>query len=462
VPGLRCSTLKVASLTAFFVLFGCLALGQQQSSSQDIPDAPSASKPPQQFPTTPPPGTGAPQSPAEDEAAPAPSRPPRSDSNGYGQPVGTSSSTASGSGNNGADAGMNTAAPPPPMPPVTTVPPGSVPPAAPSTPAQEELYRVSVNVNFVLVPVTVKDNDGRLVAGLQSKDFTVLENGVRQPLKFFTSDPPFLSAAILIDTGMPDVAVQKVNKTFPALQGVFSQWDEVGIYTFSSTVGHVSDFSTAPQQVTAALNRIKSVRGSNNGPPVLSGPLASQTPIVNGAPIDQPVNPVVTPPKTARVLNDAVLAAALDLAKRPRTNRKIIFIISDGREFGSKASYADVLKVLLTNNILVYAVGVEGAALPGYGKLQRLTHLPHYGYSDILPKYVNATGGEVFNELSPNDLEIAYSNAIGDARNQYTLGYTTRATVSTQYRDIEVRVHRPLVKVTAKVGYYPLPPTPGR
>jgi VWFA-related protein len=348
------------------------------------------------------------------------------------------------------------------MPPVKTVPPGSVPPAPPSTPAQEELYKVSVNVNFVLVPVTVKDNDGRLVPGLQAKDFTVLESGVKQTLKFFTSDPPFLSAAILIDTGMPDVAVQKVNKTFPALQGVFSQWDEVGIYTFSSTVGHVSDFTTAPQQVTAALNQIKSVRGSNNGPPVLSGPLAQSTPVVNGVPVGQPAVPVVTPPKTSRVLNDAILTAALDLAKRPRTNRKIIFIISDGREYGSKASYSDVLKVLLTNNILVYAVGVEGAALPGYGTLQRLTHLPHYGYSDILPKYVNATGGEVFNELTPSDVEVAYSNAIGDARNQYTLGYTTRATASSQYRDIEVRVHRPLVKVTAKVGYYPLPPTPNR
>ena len=450
MPVLRSSKIRVASL-AILVLGLTFSAIAQQSSSQDIPDAPSASKPPSHFPTNPPPPTGMPEPPAQDDnAAPAPTSAPRSDTeNGP-------DSSSSSKGNFGSE----TATPPPPMPPVKTVPQGSVPPAPPTTPAQEELYKVSVNVNFVLVPVTVKDNDGRLVAGLQSKDFTVLENGVKQPLKFFTSDPPFLSAAILIDTGMPDVAVQKVNKTFPALQGVFSQWDEVGIYTFSSTVGHVSDFSTAPQQITAALNQIKSVRGSNNGPPVLSGPLATQTPVVNGVPIGQPANPVVTPPKTSRVLNDAILAAALDLAKRPRTNRKIIFIISDGREFGSRASYGDVLKVLLTNNILVYAVGVEGSALPGYGSLQRLTHLPHYGYSDILPKYVNATGGEVFNELSPNDLEIAYSNAIGDARNQYTLGYTTRATASSQYRDIEVRVHRPLVKVTARVGYYPLPPQP--
>ena len=45
---------------------------------------------------------------------------------------------------------------------------------------------------------------------------------------------------------------------------------------------------------------------------------------------------------------------------------------------------------------------------------------------------------------------------IGDARNQYTLGYTPKAGIG-GYRQIEVRVRRPDVKVYAKDGYYPLP-----
>ena len=102
-------------------------------------------------------------------------------------------------------------------------------------------------------------------------------------------------------------------------------------------------------------------------------------------------------------MNDAILMAARDLAKRDPSRRKIIFVISDGREQGSTASYKDTLKVLLTQNITVYAVGLEGAAIPIYDKLQRI-HLPKtgalLGYSDILPKYVSATGGgTVFNEL---------------------------------------------------------------
>jgi VWFA-related protein len=322
-------------------------------------------------------------------------------------------------------------------------------------------------VNQVLVPVMVKDDGGRLVGGLLPKDFSVLEDGVKQKLNFFTSDPFPLSAAVIIDTGMPDIAVQKVNKTFPALQGAFSQFDEVSLYTYSSTYSKVKEFTDLGHTLTEVLNELKSVRGRNNGPPILGGPLGPQGPTVNNIPVDPGAPTVNTPPREAHVLNDAVLAAALDLAKRPRERRKIIFIITDGREYGSNASYSDVLKVLLSNGIMVYGIGVEGAAIPLYGKLQQKIHLPKYGYSDILPKYANATGGEVSNELSQADIDRAYARVVGDARNQYTLGYVTRATPSGTYRQVEVRVDRPgckssdlrpCVDVTAKDGYYPLPP----
>jgi len=346
---------------------------------------------------------------------------------------------------------------PPPMPPVTTVPAGSVPRDAETG---EDLYKIRVTTNLVLVPVAVKDSEGRLVGGLLPKDFSVLESGQKQTLKFFTSDPFALSAAVIFDTGMPDVGLKKVQETLSALQGAFSQFDEVGIYTYSSTVGRVSDFTSVGKELTATLNQVKGYSGANNGPPVTSGPLGPQGPYINGHPVDYPVDPVSTPPKIARVMNDAILLAARDLSKRDRTRRKIIFIISDGREQGSTASYKDTLKVLLTQNITVYAVGVEGAAIPIYDRLQRI-HLPKtraaMGYSDILPKYVSATGGgTVYGELAQADIERAYARAIGDARNQYTLGYTPQAGIG-GYRQIEVRVRRPGVKVYAKDGYYPLP-----
>jgi len=413
-----------------------------QQKSDDVPDAPSATRP------IPPPEAPSPRPGVNDDDIPLAPPPDNSTS-------GTSSSTDLP--RSVPDSTPANPIPPPPMAPVKTVPAGSVPK---DVDTGEELYKIPVTVNLVLVPVMVTDADGRLIGGLQPRDFNVLENGQAQKLKFFTSDPFPLSAALIIDTGMPDVALKKVQGTLSALQGAFSQFDEVGVYTYSTRVGRVNDFTSVSKELTVALNEVKAYSGENNGPPVTSGPLGPQGPMINGMPIDTPTTPVSTPPKEAHVLNDAILSAARDLAKRGRDRRKIVFIISDGREQGSTASYADTLKVLLTQNITVYAVGVEGAAIPVYDRLQRI-HLPKttkaMGYSDILPKYVNATGGgTVHGELTQADIEKAYTQAIGDARNQYTLGYTSKWGVG-GYREIEVQVRRKGLKVYAKRGYYPLP-----
>lgn len=435
----RDGTIRLLFLV-FLVLSGTVfAQNSTPKQSQDqIPDAPSASKPagsfPQNVPQSAPPEANNPPQTAPQSA---PATPPTD------QPAG-------------------------PRPPfqVTTVPQGEAPKAPTGS---EQLYKVPVVVNQVLVPVTVKDNNGRLVAGLSSKDFSVLEDGVKQKMNFFTADPFALSAAVVLDTGMPDVALQKVNKTFSALEGAFSQFDEIAVYTYGSTYSKQSDFNAVGKQLEIAFNALKPVRGRNNGPPVTGGPLGPQGPTINNIPVDPNVPPVITPGRESHVLNDAVLAAAKDLAKRDRTRRKVIFIISDGREYGSTASYSDVLKVLLSNGIIVYAIGVEGAAIPVYGKLEQKIHLPKFGYGDILPKYANATGGEVFNELARSDIENAYARLTGDARNQYTVGYIAKVSASAKYRQIEVLVERPgckssdlrpCVNVYAKDGYYPLPPTP--
>ena len=54
-------------------------------------------------------------------------------------------------------------------------------------------------MNFVEVPVTVKDSKGNLVAGLTWRDFKVYENNTREPLQVFSVDPDPLSIAFVID-----------------------------------------------------------------------------------------------------------------------------------------------------------------------------------------------------------------------------------------------------------------------
>ena len=111
-------------------------------------------------------------------------------------------------------------------------------------PAQDEevLERFRAVVSLISVPVSVKDSEGRAVLGLTREDFTVLENGKPQRISFFTSDPSALSAAIVIDQGMSDTAMRKVNAGLEALAASFAPYDEVSLYTYSNVVTRRADW----------------------------------------------------------------------------------------------------------------------------------------------------------------------------------------------------------------------------
>lgn len=451
-----CRIMRV--LLGTFAIFASL-LFPTGLNGQQLPDGPKPqNNVPQALPQAPAPQNNAPQAPPTSNQSAQPAAPTtnppmpgaQDQSNPFPEPA--------------SDTPQANTPGPRPNPQVKTIPPGSAPHenTGPRERLNEQLYRFSTQVNAVTVPVTVKDSSGHLVEGLLPKDFSVYENGVKQNLTFFTSDPFPLTAAVVIDMGMPDNVLSKVRDTLPAMIGAFGQFDEVSIFSYGNTVKKWQGF-TAPNQVTVAmLKRLKAQHGSAAGAPVVGGPLGQPGPVINGRNVADSTPNMPSMPSTtirqSRVLNDAILAAARDLAERQAiARRRILFVVSDGREVGSDASYADVMRVLLSNGITVYAVGVGGAGIPGYRQLEKI-HIPGLGYGDILPKYASATGGQVFPSFDQQAIETAYSKVTLEARNQYTLGYQTRATPSSAYRSIEVRVDRPGLRIYAKDGYYPLPP----
>lgn len=369
-----------------------------------------------------------------------------------------------------ADTGGDKESPEPSKAPVGRVMPSNRTANAPSSGYDEMSGIIRVNVNTVPVSVTVKDSAGHLFPGLTKDNFSVYEDGVKQRISFFTSDPFPVSAAIVIDASMAEIALRKIKDTFGALVGSFSQFDELSVYTYGSTVNQRQDYLAAlGDTTTRTLTRLEELQGTTGGAPVYNPMTVGPT--VNGEVFDPGTqrNPVdVAPPKEAfpsTVLNDAILRAAMDLGRREKARRRVIFVLSDGVEYGSTASYKDVKDVLLKYNVIVYGVEDDVDALPVYKKITKF-HLPtipkimgKMPYANILPKYASATGGEVFAEFDRQALESAYGRTMEEARSQYTLAYNTSATASTSFRKIEVRVsgYGSSLKVYAREGYYPTP-----
>jgi len=322
---------------------------------------------------------------------------------------------------------------------------------------------IRLNVNFVEVPVTVKDSKGNLVAGLTYRDFKVFENEVREPLRLFTVDPFPLSIAFVIDQSLTSDVMSKVNNSLDAIQGALTPYDEVAVFSYNNGAQERTGFTGAQSSRLPAVLALTRETGSEMLVPINSGPMAGCNVHVNGNCADPNIQPgrsagsgpFITIPKEIHTLNDAILAAGKELSTRPKGRRRLVYVISDGKEYGSKASYRDVLRYLQTNKIAVYGTLVGDSARWGQGYVSRI-HLPFTMYDNLLAKYTIATGGTLDSERDLNGIEKSYAKIAEEARTQYTLGYLShQPVIDGKFRKIDVRVDRPGLEVIAKPGYYP-------
>src|SRR6185503_19140042 len=160
----------------------------------------------------------------------------------------------------------------------------------------------------------------KLITGLTKNDFVILENGRQQTITNFTVDPVPLSAAVVVDTGLSAGTLSKIQKTFTALAGSFSEYDEVAVYRYDKFVTKVLDFSKDAERIETAIKTIRDIQPDQildtNLP---RGPFSIPGPVINGAAVVPPgqVGVRVTRPRNkSTVLHDAIFAASSDLGTR--------------------------------------------------------------------------------------------------------------------------------------------------
>jgi VWFA-related protein len=426
---------SAALMVALGLGIGLSRVAPAQNQQTPVPDAPTPQAPP------PLPGTQGPITPGE----------------GTGPATASSDSTT-----------PSTPAPAAPAPASTQTP--AQPPAddqfnqpAPKTSEADLQTIFRINVNFVEVPVTVKDSKGRAVAGLTFRDFKVYENETREPISFFSVDPQPLSIAFVIDQSLPSNIMAKVNTSLGALQGALAPYDEVAVFTYAHGTKEWTTFTGAQGNRLPAVLSLAENIGADPTVPFTQGPFGGCSMSENGNCVDPNLqegrsageNGVTALPKELHQLNDAILYAARELSTRPKDRRRVIYVVSDGKEYGSKATWKEVVRYLQTNKVAVYGTLVGESARWGEGWLDRF-HLPFEMYSNILYKYTALTGGDLDSENGTNGIEKSYTKIADEARNQYTIGYFSHESIyDAKYRKIDVRVERPSLVVIAKPGYYP-------
>lgn len=323
------------------------------------------------------------------------------------------------------------------------------PPAPPGPPPNQEVKpeqgpKITIPVTEVIVPVTVKDRNGNLVADLKRDDFRVFEDQVEQQITKFSTEAMPISMVVLIDNDLRQKDADQVEPSLLSIVGGMSTSDEAFICRFDQYFHEGKGFTKDQDKLVTELRRTELASRSSTPPSgdPFGGPTINNAPAPGAPQVDtQSMRAIQGQP--TKTLDDAVYGAAMLLRDRDsKKRRKIILLISDGQN-GAKFNthnYDETLAELLRQTITVYSVATGSEYFNR--KFTRLS------------KYSHDTGGDIFYGAKQEAFSDFYSRIAEEARNQYTLIYSPRGERQVDYHTIEVRVRREGLKILTREGYY--------
>jgi VWFA-related protein len=295
-------------------------------------------------------------------------------------------------------------------------PPDDLPPA------------ISVDVDVVNVLAAVRDKKGGLISTLEKGDFTILEDGKPQQIKYFTRETDLpLTIGLLVDVSgsqrnLIDVERRAASSFF---SNVLRKKDMAFLISFGEESELLQDFTASLRLLDEGLSRLRVSSGVSGLHP---GPV-----------------PTIGQPR-GTVLYDAVYLAATDRL-RGEVGRKAMVLITDGVDQGSRTSRASAIEAAQKADAVIYSIYyVDYSA---YG------HFGGGGGEGDLRKMSEETGGRVFRVDRKNTLDSIFRQIQEEMRSQYAIGYTPiNDRKDGSYRQLEIKVANKDYKVQARKGYY--------
>jgi VWFA-related protein len=319
---------------------------------------------------------------------------------------------------------------------------GEPPPPNPLPPKKEEQISpgdvISVETTEVMLPVTVRDANGRLVSQLTRDDFRVFEDDRQQPLRDLALRQVPVDAILMIDASSS--AVRNLDDFRRAAEGFAKDLgpeDRISLIKFDDTVQLLQDWTSSRYQLQRALNRLN--------------------------------------PGMFTRFYDALLLAARDQYGSTRSRRAVI-VLTDGIDSGKGTTLDSAVRALMQSQVTVYVVSnteisrAEKQAdldslTSGSDSAQRFNKVQIDGLrlglqaldqsEQMLADLTTATGGRLYKPRSFDALEATYAEVAEELRHQYALYYTpTNKTRDGGFRRVRVEPTTPTYQTRTRVGYF--------
>lgn len=293
-----------------------------------------------------------------------------------------------------------------------STPPPSTSAQAPETPSQDDDsggFVFKKEVEEVVLHAIVVDSQNHLITGLTRDNFKVYEDGKPQELTSFRTERVPVALGILIDNSgsmLPKRA--KVNEAALQLVDASQHDDRVFVINFGENAFLDQDYTADVGKLTAALQRVET-RGST-------------------------------------ALYDAIIAAVDHLETSPLP-KKVLLVVTDGRDNASQATFQELLhKLRSKNGPVLYTIALE-----------QNDRRRDDGDRQSLRTLSEQTGGTAFFPSNLDEIKSIASAIAQDIRSQYVIGYrSSNPHTSGAYHSIQVQAlaGSTRLRVTTRTGYY--------
>jgi Ca-activated chloride channel homolog len=294
--------------------------------------------------------------------------------------------------------------------------PQPVEPAPPSpivdTALKSHSKPIKVDVDLVLVPVTITDPMNRLVTGLDKENFNILEGKEPQVIRHFSSEDAPVSLGVIFDlSGSMNSKIERAREAIIEFFKTANPQDEFFLITFSDKPEQLADFTQSVDDIQGKL--------------------------------------VYTVPKGRTALLDAIYLG-ISKMRQAKYQKRALLIISDGGDNHSRYTEDEIRSVVKEADVQIYAIGVYDH----YAATAEERNGPM-----LLGDIADLTGGRAYTIDNPNDLADVATKIGIELRNQYVIGYRPKnPTHDGKWRKIKVKLIPPKglppLRVYAKTGYY--------
>lgn len=290
----------------------------------------------------------------------------------------------------------------------------------------QEPVKVTVDADYVRVPVTVLDKDGKTISDLKREELTLFDEGQLTPIRNFVLDQTPVHVVLLLDaSGSVEEEIEQIKYAAIRFAQYFDKQDRISVIAFADRIQVLQDWTNNHKKLRKSLKKLE--RGY----------------------------------RTA--MYDALLQTAQEKLKEVQ-GKKVIILLTDGLDNESDSTLKAVQETLISSNTALYVVSRTRLIKSKIASKERVEFLEQVmknvlhddaSFVDLyfemkeasMDHLAKTSGGRVLYPEELRALGKTYMQIASELKTQYILTFLPPNSSESEFRNIDVQCSRDIGQI---------------